>query len=198
MTERGDWVGYYDEQGEREPRDTLLQVLELFDREDRRGLAVDLGCGQGWDTSELLRRGWDVVAIDGQEEGIRRLGRRVPDDQATRLQTVVSPMEDVTVPTADLVYASYSLPYCRTSVFPRLWDDIRAAIRPGGRFAGQLFGDRDTWASSEPEMSFFTIDRARALFDGMEIESFSEEELEDDGWGTEIKNWHVFHVIARR
>jgi SAM-dependent methyltransferase len=197
VTERGDWVGYYDEQGEREPRDVLLQVLERFDQEDRRGVAVDLGCGQGWETSELLRRGWDVVAIDGQEEGIRRLRRRIPDDEAARLETVVSAMEDVIVPSADLVYASYSLPYCRRSVFPRLWDDIRAAIRPGGRFAGELFGDRDTWAATEPEMNFFTIDDARALFDGMELEFFTEEEMEDEGWD-EMKHWHVYHAIARR
>ena len=197
MTERGDWVGYYDEQGAREPRDVLLRVLELFDQEDRRGLAVDLGCGQGWDTQELLRRGWGVVAIDGQEEGIRRLRRRIPHDQAARLETIVSPMEEVELPPADLVYASYSLPYCRRSVFPRLWDDIRAAIRPDGRFAGELFGDRDTWAATEPEMNFFTIDDARALFDGMAIESFVEEELEDEGWD-EMKHWHVFHTIARR
>jgi SAM-dependent methyltransferase len=197
VTEPGDWVGYYDQQGEREPREVLLQVLDQFDREDRRGTAVDLGCGQGWDTQELLRRGWEVVAIDGQEEGIRRLRRRIPDDQAARLETIVSAMEDVTVPSADLVYASYSLPFCRRSVFPRLWDDIRAAIRPGGRFAGQLFGDRDTWAATEPEMNFFTIDDARALFDGMELESFVEEELEDEGWD-EMKHWHVFHAIARR
>ena len=197
MTERGDWVGYYDEQGAREPRDVLLRVLELFDQEDRRGLAVDLGCGQGWDTQELLRRGWGVVAIDGQEEGIRRLRRRIPDDQAARLETIVSAMEEVELPPADLVYASYSLPYCRRSVFPRLWDDIRAAIRPDGRFAGQLFGDRDTWAATEPEMNFFTIDDAHALFDGMAIESFVEEEMEDEGWD-EMKHWHVFHTIARR
>jgi SAM-dependent methyltransferase len=197
VTERGDWVGYYDEQGAREPRDVLLRVLELFDQEDRRGLAVDVGCGQGWDTQELLRRGWGVVAIDGHQEGIRRLRRRIPDEHADRLETIVSAMEEVELPPADLVYASYSLPFCRRSLFPRLWDDIRAAIRPDGRFAGQLFGDRDTWAATEPEMNFFTIDDARALFDGMAIESFVEEELEDEGWD-EMKHWHVFHAIARR
>jgi SAM-dependent methyltransferase len=197
MTERGDWVGYYDEQGEREPHDLLLQVLGMFDDDGRRGLAVDLGCGQGFDSAELLRRGWEVVAIDATEEGIRRLRGRVPDSDAPRLQTVVSRMEDADVPTADLIYASFSLPFCRPQVFPRLWSGIREAIRPGGRFAGELFGDRDTWASSEENMSFFDIASARALFDGMELESFVEEENDDQGWD-EMKHWHVFHAIARR
>jgi len=197
VTERGDWVGYYDEQADREPRDGLLDVLRRFEGEGRgRGQAVDLGCGQGFETAELLRRGWDVLAVDATEEGIRRLRRRV-GDVGPRLRTVVSRMEDVDVPPVDLVHASYSLPFCRRSVFPRLWDDIRAAIRPGGRFAGELFGDRDTWASTEDDMTFFEIDAARALFDGMELESFDEEEMEDDGW-SEMKHWHVYHVIARR
>lgn len=191
----GDWVEYYDEQGEREPRDLLVQALEAFDAERRRGLAVDIGCGQGFDAEELLRRGWEVVAIDATEEGIRRLQRRIADDLADRLTTVVSPMEDAEIPEADLVYASFSVPYCPPDRFPRFWDGIRSAIRPRGRFAGQLFGDRDTWASTEPHMTFLDAAAARALFDGFDLESFVEEEEDDEEMA---KHWHVFHAIARR
>ena len=198
MAERGDWTGYYDGQGEREPHELLLQVLAAFDREDRTGVAVDLGCGQGIETAELLRRGWEVVAIDATEEGIRRPRRRIPDGSASRLRTVVSPMQDVDIPSADLVHASFSLPFCPPDVFPRLWGDLRATIRPEGRFAGELFGDRDTWAVTEHDMTFLDVASARELFDGMELESFEEEESEDEGWGDEIKHWHVFHAIARR
>jgi tellurite methyltransferase len=198
MAERGDWTGYYDDQGEREPHELLLQVLAAFDREDRTGVAVDIGCGQGIETAELLRRGWEVVAIDATEEGIRRLRRRIPDGFASRLRTVVSQMQDVDIPPADLVHASFSLPFCPPNVFPRLWGDLRAAIRPEGRFAGELFGDRDTWAATERGMTFLNVGSARELFDGMELESFEEEESEDEGWGEEIKHWHVFHAIARR
>jgi trans-aconitate methyltransferase len=38
--------------------------------------AVDLGCGAGRDTAELLRRGWRVLAIDAEAEAIRRLLER--------------------------------------------------------------------------------------------------------------------------
>ena len=31
----------------------------------------------------------------------------------------------------------------------------------------------------------------------MELESFYEEEMEDEGWD-EMKHWHVYHAIARR
>jgi SAM-dependent methyltransferase len=197
MSERRDWPRYYDEQERTEPRELLVEALESFEREGRTGTAVDLGCGQGIETAELLRRGWDVVAVDVTEEGIRRLRRRIPDDQAERLATIVSRMEDVVIVEADLVHASFSLPYCRPEAFPEVWQGLLASLRPGGRFAGQLFGVRDTWASTQADMTFFDIASARALFDGMELESFLEEEEDDEAWG-EMKHWHVFHAIARR
>jgi SAM-dependent methyltransferase len=195
MPRQRDWVGYYDEQ-DRGPRDVLLQTLAAVDREGRNGHAVDLGCGQGFDTTELLRRGWEVDAIDATEEGIRRLRARV-GDVGPRLRTSVARMEEAEIPSADLVYASFSLPYCRPHAFPRLWSDLRRAIRPGGRFAGQLFGDGDTWASTVDDMMFVDAAGARALFDGMEVESFVEEEDDAEAWG-EMKHWHWFDVIARQ
>jgi SAM-dependent methyltransferase len=196
MTEPGDWVGYYDHQGDREPRDLLVRVLDRFEREGVTGAAVDLGCGQGIETAAMLARGWTVTAIDAQEDGIRRLRERVPVESAGRLTTRISSMEDAELPPSDLVHASFSLPFCRPDAFPALWGRVRGALRPGGRFVGELFGDRDTWAS-DPEMTFFWIDAARALFDGLTLESFVEEESDDEGWD-EIKHWHVFHAIARR
>jgi len=197
MTARGDWVGYYDEQGvEREPRELLLDVLSRFEREGLTGTAIDLGCGQGFESTELLRRGWHVVAIDAEEEGVRRLRERA-SEAGLRLRTVVSPMENAELPSADLVHASYSLSFCPPAAFPTLWDRIRSSLRPGGRFVGELFGDRDTWASTESDMTFVDEVGARALFDGFELESFVEEEEDSEGWD-EPKHWHVFHAIARR
>jgi tellurite methyltransferase len=191
-----DWSGYYDGQIGREPRELLVQVLGSFEREGRTGTAVDLGCGIGIETAELIGRGWDVVAVDAQEEAIRRVRRKIAARDAPRLQTHVSRMEDVTFPPADLVFASFSLPFCRPGAFPDLWDRLRSSLTPGARFAGELFGDRDSWAS-DPEMTFFRADAARRLFDGLELESFVEEEKEDEGWN-EPKHWHIFHVIAHR
>ncbi|MGQ9869558.1 hypothetical protein [Leptodesmis sp.] len=45
---------------------------------DSSRVAVDLGCGDGRDTVELLRRDWQVLAIDGEPQAIARLLER-PD-----------------------------------------------------------------------------------------------------------------------
>jgi trans-aconitate methyltransferase len=188
-----DWTEYYDEHEGREPRELLLSVLGSF---DRPGEAVDLGCGAGVETLAMIERGWSVFAIDREEEAIRRVRARVPEGVATRLRTAISRMEDVEISPADLVWASYSLFFCQPDRFPELWSRLTAAIRPGGSFAGELLGDRDTWANDEDDpLVSFRIDEARALFHGFTIERFDEEEKEDEPGP---KWWHVFHVIARR
>jgi SAM-dependent methyltransferase len=191
----GDWAGYYDAQAGREPRELLREVLASFDREERVGSAIDLGCGDGTDTAELIARGWEVTAIDAEEDAMRRVREKIPSERTPSLRTIVSPMEDVAIPDVDLVFASFSLPFCRPAAFPGLWKRLRSSLRPGGRFAGELFGDRDSWAS-DPDMTFQDARAAKELFDGLEVESFEEEEEDGEAFDGP-KHWHVFHVIAR-
>jgi hypothetical protein len=107
----GNWIGYHDAQEGREPREVLTEVLRAFDAEGRVGSAVDLGCSDGTD-SLALERGWDVLSIDAQADAIRRLRARHTDDVAARSTTVVSPMHAVDLPPTDLVFASFSVPFC--------------------------------------------------------------------------------------
>jgi hypothetical protein len=105
-------------------------------------------------------------------------------------------MQDVELPAVDLVWASFSLFFCPPGRFDDLWAGIRTAIRPGGRVAGQLLGDRDTWAPTD-DITAHTREAALDRLAGLEIERFDEEEEEGEGWsGT--KHWHVFHFAARR
>jgi SAM-dependent methyltransferase len=173
------------------PRDALFEVLAMF-REP--GTAIDLGCGAGVDTAAMLAAGWTVFATDAQPEAIARTRRRAPE--GARLTTVLSPMEEVQLPPADLVWASYSLYFCDPERFPGLWERVREAVRRGGRFAGQFLGDRDTWAS-ERDMPWFDRCGVEALFDGWEVERFEVEDEDGEAWAVP-KHWHVFHVVARK
>lgn len=140
------WSDYYRAVENRPPRETLLKALELFDLEtiSRERFAVDLGCGEGRDAVELLRRGWRVLGIDGQPEALSRLMSR-PNILKERLETQVMRFEAISLPeNVDLVNASFSLPFCPPAAFPSLWAKILACLRVGGRFSGQLFGDRDS------------------------------------------------------
>jgi SAM-dependent methyltransferase len=192
-----DWTRYYDATRD-EPRETLLFALEKFEAEDRSGLAVDLGCGTGRDTAELLRRGWSVLAIDGEEEAIARLRRRAfTDDQRVRLGTQIAPFDDAVWPPADLINASWSLPFCPPDRFEQLWEKLSSSLRAGGRFSGQLFGDRDEWASN-PDLTFLTRAQAEALLEAFDAERFDEVEEDSTTAVGDPKHWHVYHVVARK
>ena len=194
MTDDPTWSDYYDEHEGREPRELLVDVLGTF---AQPGDAVDLGCGSGIDTAALLAGGWTVFAADAEDEAIRRLLARVPVGATDRLRTQVARMEDVELPPADLVWASFSLFFCDPPRFPAVWGRIMGAVRPGGRFAGQLLGDRDSWAP-QTDISAFTRDEALALFDGWALERFEEEDKdEEDDPCAGTKHWHVFHVVAQ-
>jgi tellurite methyltransferase len=193
-----DWTEYYEAAG-REPRTTLLEALRRFDEEDsRERFAVDLGCGTGRDTVELLRRGWGVLALDATAEAIDRLrALELSDDERGRLETRVSRFETAEWPSADLVNSSFALPFCAPDDFPAVWERVEHSLRPGGRFSGHLFGDRDGW-SNEDDMTFLTRAEAEGLLSSFEAELF--DEVEEDGSTAvgEPKHWHLFHVVARR
>ncbi|HVM70104.1 MAG TPA: class I SAM-dependent methyltransferase [Gaiellaceae bacterium] len=184
------WTRYYDAAGE-EPRPTLRRALALF---AAPGVAVDLGCGTGRDTFPLLAAGWEVHAIDAEPAAIERLLAAAPAND--RLHVRVARFEEAAWPRCDLVTSSFALPFCPPERFPALWRRIVASLRPGGRFAGQLFGERDEWAGDG-----LTV-QTRAELDRL-LEPFAVEhleELEEDGRTAvgDPKHWHLYHVVARK
>lgn len=194
------WERYYRKTGDRPPRPTLLFALDRFDSEltpgDRR-FAIDLGCGNGRDTVELLRRGWHVLGIDAEPKAIEGLRARPDLPREAMLDTLVSRFEDAELPEADLVNSSFALPLVEPARFPDLWDGILTALRVGGRVSCQLYGNRDSWVG-RPGMTFFTRGGAEALIEPLDVELFREEE--DDGVTPrgEAKHWHIYHIVARK
>jgi SAM-dependent methyltransferase len=186
-----DWTRYYDAAGD-EPRETLLEALAHF---DEPGVAVDFGCGTGRDTRELLRRGWHVLAIDAEEEAILRLRAAGGDDP--RLETRISRFEDATLPECDLVNSSFALPFCSPEHFDDVWTRIGNSLGQGGRFCGQLFGDRDGW-SAERDMTFHTRADVERLLTSYDVERLDEVEVDSSTVVGDPKHWHLFHVVARK
>ena len=193
-----DWPGYFGAVLGKPPRDTLLGALDAFGREGFcGGLAVDIGAGEGRDTLELLGRQWRVVATDSHPDAFALLLPRVPEAQRSLLTTVPVDFAETEVLPCDLVNASFALPFCEPDHFPGLWSRIVAAIRPGGRFAGQFFGKRDDWASL-PKRTHQTREEVLELLAGFELEMLREEERDDPPEVRKPKHWQIFHVVARK
>jgi tellurite methyltransferase len=195
------WAAYYKATKDRPPRETLMKALSLFAADADPGrprFAIDLGCGSGMDTFELLRQGWKVLAIDAQSEAIELVRSSVPFQKQQDLETRVSTFEKLdNLPRADLVNASFSLPFCTPDAFDGLWSQIVAALHPGGRFAGHLFGDRDGWANN-PNMTFHTHAEVNQRLRNFVVEMLNEEDEDGQTALGDPKHWHVFSLVARR
>ena len=102
------------------------------------GLALDLASGAGRHAIYLAERGWRVVAVDGADAGVELMraeaARRGLADRITAhvADLMSRPRGFTLAPDAyDLVCDFYFLD--RT-----LFDDIRAAVRPGGLFVAAI------------------------------------------------------------
>jgi len=194
-----EWEVYYSAIAGRSLRELFVDATSFLPTTapgDRTLVAVDLGCGDGTETLELLRRGWTVLAVDGSPEGIARLRESVPPTDRGRLSTRVAPFSEVALPISDLVYAGLSLPFCDPGEFDEVWRQITSAIRPDGLFVGHFFGPHDTWSGTS-DMTFHPRAEVEALLADFEIERLREQD--DDGEAVSgPKHWHVFHVIARK
>ena len=197
MSDDEGWAEYYDATANRPPRRPMLEALARFVPAPTPGFAVDLGCGDGRDAIELLRRGWSVLAVDAAPAAIERLRARPDLPAGAALGCLCRRFEDAAWPTADLVNASFSLPLCAPDRFAELWARIVASLKPGGRFAGQLYGERDGWAG-RPGMTHMDRAAAERLLDDLHVELFEEEESDAVTPRGKAKHWHIFHIVARR
>jgi tellurite methyltransferase len=195
MSQASGWAAYYQQLRDRPPRRTLLAALDAFGETPADALAIDLGCGDGRDTIEILRRGWSVVAVDAEPEALRQLAAR---ELPGTITPILARLEEVPLPIGvQLVNSSFAMPLCEPERFHELWTRIREELPAGGRFSGQWYGVRDSWAD-RPGITFLEHSQAMALLDGLEIEMFEEEEADSVTPRGNPKHWHIFHIVARK
>jgi SAM-dependent methyltransferase len=209
-----DWEGYFAAVAGKGARETLVDGLEVAEREGGAGLgaggarelplAIDLGAGEGRDTAELLRRGWRVLAIDDHASAERLIRERTDVEAGAwgRLRFERCDFAGIgpgglRLPPARLINASFALPFCPPGHFATLWAEMCGALVPGGLLCGQLFGDKDTWATL-PDRTHHTREQVMALLEPFAIVSMREEDKPGKEFDGKSKHWHVFHVVARR
>jgi SAM-dependent methyltransferase len=195
MSQAEGWAAYYGKLRDRPPRRTLVVALDGFGEMPGDALAIDLGCGDGRDIVEILRRGWSVVAVDAEPEALRQLAARGLPGAVT---PIVARLEDVPLPLGvRLVNSSFAMPLCEPERFHALWARIRDELPAGGRFSGQWYGARDSWVG-RPGITFLERDAALGLLDGLDVEMFEEEEADSVTPRGNAKHWHIFHIVARK
>jgi ubiquinone/menaquinone biosynthesis C-methylase UbiE len=125
------WTGSY-QRGSFRAR--LACFASILDRHVRRGEAwVDLGCGSGVLTRELLRRGATVVAVDGSPSMLREARGYVGKEAGTPptwVQSDVQAIPQLATESFDGVLCSSVVEYLER---PRaLLEEAARVLRPGG------------------------------------------------------------------
>ena len=202
-----DWPKYFDAVADKPPRDTLIRALDAIAADasaPASALALDIACGEGRDTREMLRRAkprWRVIAADSHPEAVHRTFERLEFEDITRTAVCQIAMEALpssrqVPPAVDLINASFALPFCEPDAFPALWAWIVRTLRSGGRFAGQFFGERDEWAAVRP-YSHHTRAQVLELLQPFAVEHMEEVEKQGDDAMGGTKYHHVFHIVAQ-
>ena len=200
-----DFLPYYEmlETAKAGPAGLLLKALSLIEADksapttdSNHALAVDLGCGTGKDTVELLRRNWRVLAIDFSQNGIDTLlNRPEATTYKDKLETRVASFGDTAWSNATLVAALLSLPYGPAETFDCVWSKVVSSLVPGGYFVGQLFGpDHYKGMNHVVRRSKSEIDSMLATLEVLHLEEFNQV-VEHEG---ETTHFHYFEIIARK
>lgn len=154
--------------------------------------AIDLGCGAGNDTVELIDKGFDVTAIDS-EMGVKEfLQRRVSDSE--KLDIIINDFSKIDLPKADLISANFSLFFVKDN-FNIFIQNMLKSVNEDGFFIGNFLGKEDDWANTKT-----TIEKEALLdfFKDFKMYYFSEEKYYKDTASGKNKFWHIYTVIAQK
>ncbi len=196
MLEDNFWYVYNNAQSD-EPRDFVFEVLKLGSdvlKSDELEV-LELGCGQGRDTKEFLRRGFSVSAVDIDGASLNQ----IQVEQSEKIKKINKKFEDLVLErnSYDLIYSHYSIPFCEKKSFYMFWENILLSLKKNGILAVQLLGDRDDWAS-DVQVTTLNFKETKSLFKGFELLKFEELEFSKPSFNQDEKKWHVYEVVAQK
>jgi hypothetical protein len=193
--QQGKWDRYYQNKAGQPPRELVAQVLSRF---SHPGIAIDLGSGIGNESGAMVNQGWTVYAVDQQAKALAYMQKSADLIPVQADFTKASTWNQL--PKADLIFASYALPFVSQNDFIRVWTQLCGKLSSGGRFAGHFFGPQfQGFLSKEvQQMTFFSRNEVLELFQGFEIEHLEETEQDDQSGTGQSTHSHIFEVIARK
>ena len=117
------------------PHDNIKRFIKI---ENKKGNAIDLGCGAGRDTVFLIKNGWNVSAID-RENTKDIIEFKLNKEELKRFKFICQDFENIKLDNNDLIVSNYSLPFCDKKIFNEFWNKIIDSINTGRIFCWKFF-----------------------------------------------------------
>ena len=118
---------YYENTKDAMPHKNVLDFIKI---EDKVGSAIDIGCGAGRDTIFLIKNGWNVIAID-REDNEKLIKSKLNSEEQKKFEFECQNFENISLKDNNLVVSNFSLPFCSKNYFSNFWNKIVDSITSG-------------------------------------------------------------------
>jgi SAM-dependent methyltransferase len=164
----------------------LKKWMDMLWEKSAGGYILELGCGSGWDTEDLLSAGCRVVATDIGRENVTGCAQRLPRAMVAQIDIGRPlPFADRRFP---VILASLSLHYFSWTNTLQIEAELRRCLQPNGILLARFNSIHDYYhgASSETEIEtnfylvngrtkrFFGEDHVRSFLQGWDIRFLEE------------------------
>jgi SAM-dependent methyltransferase len=138
----------------------LEKWLALIQKRSASGYVLELGCGAGWDTVDLLSAGCNVIATDISEENLAECAKSAPNAKLVQLD--IGKPFPLTDHSLAVIIASLSLHYFSWAVTLQISSEIKSCIKDGGLLPTRFNSINDhnygSSSTSEIEPNFYSIE----------------------------------------
>lgn len=117
------------------PHENVKRLIEI---ENKKGNAIDLGCGAGRNTVFLIKNNWNVTAID-REDTRNIIESNLNIEELKRFKFICQDFKNIKLDKNDLIVSNFSLPFCNKKIFNEFWNKIIDSINTNRIFCWKFF-----------------------------------------------------------
>lgn len=156
---------------------------------------LDLGAGNGSDSLYLLNKGYEIYAVDFQNESIERIKSNMAPEKNKNIKLINSDFQHLdwnNLPKFDVIIAINSISFIKNEDFYKLWHKISTQLKPNGIIIARLFGDKLDW----PNMQNMTLLNKAQL--NHLTENFKVIKIEEEFYTEDRLKQHAFDLVLRK
>ena len=140
-----------------------LNVLNFINLNVSPGKAVDLGCGAGRDTIELLKNNWNVLSIDKKDtEYIIR--EQLSQKESENFKFKKCFFGEMNLPKVNLIVANFSLPFSKKEFFSDIWKNITNSLSNERLFCWKFLWKKRYMGRNKRKYNIFNRTRSQSSF----------------------------------